>query len=309
MDNNDEPMKINDMLDELKDKSYEKVIFNLENSKKELLRRVFSLTLSVAITISGSVGIYLSSKRNAYRDYYNKSVTTYSQTKGIDTYRRTIDVSEVDDKNLEQVYLNFYSMWKQEDGGFRRIVKRYNVSDYKFDNISDYIEKDIDYTNLDCEIIEEFVEKINFSKLYVGNYVEVEKNSIDKSDVVEYFDPVYFVLSLTSSYVIYLFLLYGVIYFTDDWFVVEQFDDVIDSLKSYVKNKKISKSEFNKILKLNNDILNIVKKDRLLEKKFCELYENNKFLLDEPEVLYDKFFELVKQQSGINVKKLTKEKA
>ena len=85
---------------------------------------------------------------------------------------------------------------------------------------------------------------------------------------------------LTSFYTIYLFVLYGTIYFTDDWFIIGQFDDVIDSLKSYCKNKKLSKAELNKIIKVNNDILNIITRDQTLEKNFCELYENNKSLLD-----------------------------
>lgn len=288
-------------------RNIEKLVKYVENCKDEVITRSISLILSVSLTIGSGVGAFMLAKKISNHDYYKQITTSYSSCRGIDSAEKLVAKSEVSD-DLDKVYLNFYGVWKKtSDDTYKRIIKKYDVSDFKFDNIEDYLNYSIDYYNTNCEIIEQ--EKEFPRDLYMAEYIEVEKSVINPEEKIEYLDIIDFVVALGILYVIYIFSLLGFVYFSEGEFIFGQTGDLIDALKEYKRGKKITKSEMRRFNKLNNEILKIVNNNDWLKTQFSKLYETNIYLLDNPEELYQRFDNLNKKIDTDNIKKLVMKKA
>lgn len=306
LENNNNIIKEKFRLGFKKSEYIKNLILNIENNKKEFVNRGLYLLLSISITIGSGIGVYKVAKRIGYRDYYNKDITTYSTWKGLDNNEVLVCDSEFNEEELEKVYLNVYDSWEAIGNGYKRNIKKYDVSDYKFQNIEDYLDYSIDYYNVEYETVVEESNSISLSSLYPKDCVEVEKFIIDNSEVVEKFDFVDFTVAISLLYCLYLFVLYGVIYFTEEQFIFGQCSELIDILKKNRRSKKITKMELKKLEKINNEIINIVNSNEILKKNFNMLYEENKFLLDNPDELYDRFNYLANEIGNIKVKRLVK---
>lgn len=282
------------------------LFLELKKYKNDLRRRFISLMLSVVITLGSGIGVFYLSKKISSNRHYAQHITTYSNFKGVKNNKRFI--KDYEDEN-NKIYINIYDSWYETDNGYERKIYKYDVSSYKFDDIKKYLEYDIDFYNVDCEIYIDKVSNNNLSKLYNKNFIEVESSYVDCSEVKEFVDPVSFMAVLPSLYCLYLFVLYGALYFSDYKYIFGQCSSIFDCFEKIRDNKKITREQIKIISDINKNIMILVNSNELIKKEFSKLYEENKFLLNNPDELYEKFNILSDQIDVDNVKKLVMKKA
>lgn len=272
------------------ERNIKKLLQYVDSCREDVITRSISLFLSIALTIGSGVGVFALAKKFGNRDYYKEITTSYSMSGGLETKEKLVDRS-LGLENSNKIFLNVYGIWeKTDEDTYKRIIKKYDVSDYKFDNFEDYLNYGLDYYNVNYEIIEQ--ERDFPNSLYIKEYIEVEKSVVDTTEKIEYLDIFDFIMALGILYVIYIFSLMGFVYFSEYDFIFGQTSDLIDSLKRYREGNKITKNEMRKFYKINKEIMGLINNNELLKSKFIKLYENNILLLDNPEELYNKFNEL-----------------
>jgi len=289
------------------ERNIQKLVKYVENCKDETITRIISLVLSLSLTVGSGIGVFMLAKKISNHDYYKEVTTSYSEHKGVNSKEKLVDkLSSFN--NLNKVYLNVYGMWeKTNEDTYKRIIKKYDVSDFKFDNLEDYLNYSLDYYGVDCKIIEQ--EREFPVDLYITEYTEVENSVIDTTEKIEYLDILDFIMALGILYVIYIFSLMGFVYFSEYDFIFGQTSDLIYSLKQYKKGNKITKNEMKKNNKINKEILKLINSNESLRLQFIKLYEENIYLLDNPEELYKRFDDLTNKIDTNNVKKLVMGKA
>jgi len=319
---------INSILDEIKvnnrsidDKLYdyrdkkrklEELRNNLNLTKCSFIRNSISLSLILSTLVGIGVGIYKVNKNISSKEYYSKSGITYSEWNGKNSYEELISVKEgnLDDKRL----LKVYGAWEniRYHGGdtnqYERDIKIYDITSYNCGDLEHYVtEHDIDYYGVDY--IKEQERQYYVTELYKNEYVEVEEYKIDKSQVIEKFDHKGFKTHMIWSYIIYcimVLLISGVTEFELIFGNIENFYYSLKNVRFYKKEKDDGLENLNTTA---SEIMNIINSNEILKEQFNKVYEENKFLLTNPEELYSRFNNLVEKMNTENVKKLIREKA
>lgn len=279
--------------------------YDLNKLKLFFTTRCVSLLVALSIVITGGVGIFKLSKAIATSKNYKMVTTTYSDKWGLNTEEGLIEDFVASKYADNSVFINVYDVWHETLDGYARDYKQYDVSSYKFDDIKDYLDYSLDY--YDVDYIENKESQYSVTDLYKSEYAEVMKLDIDKSEVIKEIDKSEFGISLTGFYIIYIFVFVLICCkINSDTFF---FDDLKENFEKYDDKKWNKKEELAKLKKMIEEISNIVNSNDELRKQFETLYEENKYLLNKPEELYNRFNELVKEVNINDVKKLIKEKA
>lgn len=278
---------------------------DLNKLKLFFTTRCVSLLVALSIVITGGVGIFKLSKAIATSKNYKMVTTTYSDKWGLNTEEGLIEDFVASKYADNSVFINVYDVWHETLDGYARDYKQYDVSSYQFDDIKNYLDYSLDY--YDVDYIENKESQYSVTDLYKSEYAEVMKLDIDKSEVIKEIDKSEFGISLTGFYIIYIFVLVLICCkINSDTFF---FDDLKENFEKYDDKKWNKKEELAKLKKMIEEISNIVNSNDELRKQFETLYEENKYLLNKPEELYNRFNELVKEVNINDVKKLIKEKA
>ena len=261
------------------------VLKELNRTLKKLRKRIASLVLSVSLLSGGAYGIAKLSEKIEEKSYYNKHVRIYSTENGLSDYK-------------VEKYLKYN---ETPDGTV--IVKIYdNLEDEKNYHYQEYDISDIEYSNLE-----------DYYKYVVDNYdVEDARVEIEKTD---YYRSLNRYGAAIILYMVYIFI----ITMADICSMSSYREDV--SWLGFIKIKNIIKNmhEVNyqkDRLKVRNDdleqvvnmIMSKINQNEELRNKFNELYEQNKYLLDNPEELYNRVNDALQLEKMEDVKKLIRER-
>jgi len=334
--NNNISLKLNDIIKKV-DESNKVIIKSRNELKKEkemldnryhyrkgdikdfFLKAVSVLGIS-SVLVGGIFGIYSGIKKVCTKDSCKRTITTYSDWNGLnisDDYIPLKKVSDFDGK----IYLKEYGVWKDStisSGNSDREIKTYDVSNFDFENIEDYVNYGLDNYGVNYTVETESVYG-DVGQLYANSYIEVEKHDVDTSVVEKKLDSNDFTISLPVSYFGYLF--FWVIFFLVSWnrynFIWESFSELFSSFRSMLDSCKDYNEQLNSLNKLTLKAIQLIESNESLKLEFNKLYEENKYLLNEPEELVRRFNDVcsyfdtikVKELNEKNVKKLTKEKA
>jgi len=285
--------------------------------KKELLIRLSSVVLTTSIIVGGFVGIRHGVKKANTHEGVKREVTTYSDEFGLNVNSEYVNLETVGDFEGKK-YLRIYGVWEEDKnnlGIFNRTVDRCNISGYEFDTIEDYINYGVDNYDIIYETIVETKKFTEIEKNYNKSYAEVEVNTIDRNDTAPYFDKDTYTLIVSSVYFIYIICLFAVfsVFQITDCLVWTSYFDVFYYFGEYLTCGKISSKQLEEMKSKLNEILKIINKNDEIRLEFNKLYEENKYLLDDPEELYKRFNDISSKINTNNsdlmeVKKLVRNK-
>jgi len=318
-DNNRELSTLNNKCLVSKSTILERLEKPLSNIKKSAIKRLTAFGLATTLTISGGVGIYFGTKKLCSDDFYERSITTYSDLKGLDNYSEDISVSDVL-KCDNKTFINVYGLWDKKldsDGRTKREVTVYDVSDIKLDNIKDYLNCSLD--NVYYCVKEQYGDPDNLLE-YDEPYVEVEQNSVDTSKVKRYVvddNKNSFITMLVGFYALYIVFCL-MVSLVREKSNIEIGISAIEELYFYIKQKKLTVDNL-KFMETNvREMLEIINSNEKLKLEFDKLYKENLYLIEQPEKLMMRFEKLSHKCSDIglnigqfkeeNVKKLIKAK-
>ena len=239
-------------------------------------------------------------------DCYLKTTEIYSSLDDTTVKNSSEKVWNMTSEDAEDtVYIREYQPWEETFWeGIKRDYKEYNVSHINLDTAYDYysygVENfDVDYTTgTDKPKDEEMT--MNDLVLYQDDYIEVEKTTYEY--IGKDLDRDNYHAGLMVMYLLYL-MLWGIFFIVEDhldWTFREIVDDFQIDKKFYQNNYQRLQEVINKLMKLINS-------NEEYRNKFNELYEENKFLLDNPEELYRRINDLSMQQKVADSKKLIRE--
>jgi len=276
-------------------------------------RRVIALLLFFTVSLSGGIGIHKLLKRISSDKTYTNSVTTYSDWNGLSQTTDEIYKSEFDDF-VDKTYLKEYGVWEEKtanSGEYGREVKIYDVSNFEFDNIEEYVSYGIENYNVNSKTETETVSRD--VQLYSEPYIEVVKNNVDTLNVnVDVEWGIYVTIGL-FVYSLYICFLGMILFDFDNALIAGYFLESFDCLDKYIISKQLSKENILKLEQCYEKVMELVNSNSKLKIEFNTLYEANKYLLSNPEELYNKYMELSNKIDVSNIsleetkiKKLTK---
>lgn len=227
-------------------------------------------------------------------EVYPKTVTTYSKEYGLKAEVDYISSYSIDDNRTSILE---YGNWVNIGNDYFRLVFKYDITDIKLENISDYLELDIDYIlgSKDVNDIDVYPEYLkNKEDLKEKEHLEVEQIIVEEEKVERIEDEKLYRKAIFNMYIYYVIclLILGSIYY------LINHKEIKENLENY---KKLKKEYLNKILtneKYREKLLNMIYEDEVLRKKFWELYNENKYLLDDP----DKFVSDLKKMSDVKTR-------
>ena len=293
----------------------------LKSIKEDLLKLITPTLLVISIIVGIDAAIPKLLKKINTHDTYKNKITTYSDWQGINSSEENIRIENVSDYD-NKVYLNLYGLWeKQNDGLYDREIRVYDVSNFKFDNIEDYLNYGLENYDVDYVLNEEFNKSIDeIGQLYTNEYLEVEMNDVDTTSIESYFELNNFGYGclIILSYFVYLLILISIdlgIYEKTYFNVLDVFPEILDDFKFYLKKKKSNAEQVAKLNNIVSELSKIVNSNKKLKLEFNRLYKEKKYLLEDPERLYKEFENLsndislnkIKTEDSV-VKKLIKEK-
>ena len=233
---------------------------------------------------------------------YPKTTVTYS-----DKYGKEVkdDYSYVEKEEQDKTYIHVYTDWYDDFWkGTKKDIYTYDVSNIELENIEDYL--DLDYSELEAD--KETDSLKNDDSLSQKGYTEVEKISIDRSREESITSiGTYIVVSLVP-YVIYICILL-IIEFemlninNKRWGIVNNLYQLLKyDIRDYKKDKVKYKNKLQESKSYLNSLLEEINKYEELKLRFNELYNQNKYLLDDPEKLLNKIDVLSQELSKEDIK-------
>lgn len=252
---------------------------------KQFRKKIVSLILSVSILSGGAYGIAKLSKRLEEKTDYDKRVQIYSSEGGIRSYKEE-KVLGCDAKPNDTVVLRIYGS-EGTDNNYHYQV--YDISNIEYNDMADYYKYVSDNYDID------------------GARIEIEK-----TDYYRGMDDTAYMMLMYFFYIFFivLFELGSASPYREDysWFGYIRIKNIIKK-KHEVNYKKDSlKARVDDLEGLANEIINKINHNEELRKRFNELYQENKYLLDNPEELIKRVNNLATLEKVDNVKKLIKER-
>lgn len=276
----------------------------LKKYRKEVFKRVTATIVSSSIVIGGFLCINTLMKKLSTSKVYPKTTTTYS-----DEYGNVVEnsYSYVENKEQDSTYIYVYTDWY--DDFWRDEIKdiyTYDVSNVDLENIEDYL--NLNYTELDSN--KETVSLRDGKNLPEKGYVEVEKITIDRSKEEEYTNNDMYILFSIWSYTLYIGILAVIEYKKFDKYSDGNYLGIINNMyqlfenniKDYKKDKVKYKNELQECKSYLNNLLEQINKYEELRTRFNELYNQNKYLLENPEKLLSKIDTLSQELSKEDIK-------
>ena len=274
----------------------------IKQYQRKILRRITSTIVSLSIVVGGFWGIHTLMKKISTSKAYPKITTTYS-----DVYGKEVedDYSYVENKEQDRTYIHVYTDWYDNlELGTIRDIYTYDVSNIELENIEDYL--DLNYTELDAD--KKTVPLLDGNSLSQKGYTEVEKISIDRSKEESVPNIGIYIMVSIFPYLIYIYLL--LIIESEMLDVNGKYFGIINNIcqllkfniKDYKKGIIKYKNELQECKSYLNSLLEEINKYEELRTRFNELYNQNKYLLDDPEKLLSKIDTLSQELSKEDIK-------
>jgi len=260
---------------------------------KNLKRRLVSLALSISlITLGGLQVPKLAKTASENGGYYKK---TEMVTVDGDEYSKTNKDTTYDEYKEAEVIAKLIPIVNSENNFVSSSdYHEYDISNVKFDSIQEYYD---------------YAEKTYESDL-VNHTLEVQKTSYD-------FAKPLFQTTITAyaCYIIILVMLNfaSMIRFKPGTSETSWFEYIkIKEIKRLLEKIKTEKANLAEVTDELNDLIaeamEEIDRDEKLRNRFNTLYEENKFLLENPEELYNRINNLENIERVVGVKRLIREK-
>lgn len=280
-----------------------RTLIDLEIWRKRILIRVTSTVVSLGVIVGGLFGINYLVKKTSTNQVYPKTTTTYSDEYGKDVSE---GYSLVESDEQDKTYIKVYRELIDEIGADFRDIYTYDVSDVYLDNIENYL--NLDYSKLDYEKDTVRINQGDYSNQ--NGYVEVIQTTIDRNKEESYLHKGVYQLNSILSYISYILL---IVIFENIVYIASRgegylgiFTNMHQLLKynmgEYNKYKVKHRKELQECKRYLNSMLEELSKYEELKLRFNELYDQNKYLLDNPEKLLNKIDELSQELSKEEIK-------
>lgn len=284
----------NELIEKIVDKNRKNVTHINESLKeRKMFKKSIFNTILMYIVASSLISVFLAPKEHGV------TKTEYTYENGM-TQEELIDSEYKEDKK----YILVYEPWEPFED--ERIIKQYDVSNIELKNIEDYLTYDVN--DLECENIPQSFAELKSSKEY--NFKEIRKfMNIDYDEngsvSIEYIVGVFSVV---------IFIMYILDLVLSAYARVNSYGLPVGALfiRFLEYNRRYSKSGFDMIevkelfKELENPInkvLDEIEKNDELRNKFVKLFNENKYLLNDPEILFEKYNELIKKVNTPEIKK------
>lgn len=271
---------------------------HVKTAKRNLSKRIGSLILALSLIGGGAVGINSGSKKLSNRQSYLKTTTTYSSLTD-----ETLEETElVYGPGENTTNIKIYGPWHDKliGSGKARQYWEYDVSniDTELETPKDYYEYGVENFQVRGKYKKD-TDDSNIS-LYDSEYTEVE--IVKYTDNGEIFSKDSYGAMLFGFYFLYVLMLAMIVTFHGN--------DIIQSTKNRIAKLKNANKRYNAYVKelnsINSELLKEINKSEELRNKFNELYEQNKYLLDNPEELYNRVNDVIMVERINEAKKLVK---
>lgn len=280
-----------------------------KTAKKNLIKKLVSTALTFSVIITGGIGIERLARKLSKDDCYLKQTEIYSSLDDTTTLNKEEKIWAITPEQQNGfVYVREYEPWEKNLTGISRDYKEYNVSHIDLDTAYDYYQYGLENFGVDynsgTETINDRVTTMEDLILYQDNYIEVEKTVYVYVGKDLYKFP--YAIELIFMYTLYVAILCIVsaaIYDNTDYF-----DNTIRELITNFKNIKGNYQQYYHELQNEvNRLMELINSNEEYRNKFNELYEQNKYLLDNPEELYERINNLTMNQYVVDSKKLIRE--
>ena len=255
----------------------------IKDGINDIKKRIVSLALSITLIATGSFGIVKMAGKAENNSDYDRKVEIYSTETGNSSYKE----GRVLDKNANPSDSVVARIYDNSDNSYH--YEEYDISDQEFEDIRDYYDYVRD--NYDTK----------------GKTVEVERDTYARhnmrADVIVVFHLIYLILLMLLDMATWS-------KFPGDFdFIHYVRIGKIRKLLDEVRDEKAELADCQgELEELVNDVMNEINKNEELRKRFNELYQENAYLLDDPEELYGRINNLMDIKRVEKVKKLVKER-
>lgn len=271
----------------------------LKSAKRSVSKCIGSFILALSLIGGGAVGINAGAKKLVTRQSYIKTTTTYSSLTD-----ETLENTDIVYNNTgNTTHIRVYGPWHDRliGAGKTRQYWEYDVSniDAGLETLKDYYEYGVDNFQVRGKLKND-KDDSNIT-LYDDNYVEVENIKYEDNGIN--FDRNLYHGYCALWYFYYIFLLASITVFSGKHILAEakkRFNRLEDAQKDYDRYIE----ELNVI---NRELLNEINKNEELRNKFNELYEANKYLLDDHQELYNRVNSVFAVNEVNDAKKLVKD--
>ena len=301
--------KIKELVDMTRSCEYEKNYYkkDAEWNKKNIRKRFISFLIATSIMIGGGIGLQRLVKKESIKNKYNRTIEIYSTI--TDETTTETDVIYLSDEPEEKTTVRVYDSYKSET---RRDYQYYDVSYLDFDSLKEYYEYGTD--NYGVVPQDGTLKSSNYDSIsdYQNSYTEVIKSTYEY--VGRELDETEYANELVIGFLMYLLVLFV---FESLYKVVTEADyptviiggirELLEENKDLLSNKKQSDKYKEKITNNLNKIMELINKNDELKAEFDKLYSANKYLLDNPDELYNRIDQVVKNNYSEAYKKLIKE--
>lgn len=280
-----------------------RILMDLKKYRKRILMRFTYTIVSLGIFVVGLFSTNYLIKKLCTKQVYPKTTTTYSNEYGkeiLDGY------SLVGNNEQDKTYIKVYGDLIDGIGEDIREIYTYDVSNVYLDNIEDYL--NLDYLKLDYDKQTVMIKQGDYSK--TNGYVEVKQTMIDRTKEESYLDKELYQVDSILSYILYILLIVifeNIVYIAsrgEGYFGI--FTNMSQLLKynigEYNKYKVKHRKELQECKCYLNSMLEELSKYEELKVRFDELYNQNKYLLDDPEELLSKIDSLSQELSKEDIK-------
>ena len=272
--------------------------FRKESQKVRVssIKEIIAIILASTITLGGAYGTFRLARKAASGSIYSKNVTTYVE--GTDYPQTTQEeVNTMFSNIIDEVEIIEYQAWDTSSEEPTREVNKYVLYGITLDSIYDYLKYqlteqspvDTKEVTSNYELDREKYSK-PFKEVNMITYEDTGKIEIDTGFCILFtvlFELLYFAIWLG------IFSAYEMIS-GNTAFPFEELSEDLDKLKELKEEYGINNKEFKKKLK---EIMDKINTNKELKKKFEKIFEENKYLLANPEELRKQINELESSQN------------
>ena len=301
--------KIKELVDMTRSCEYEKNYYkkDAEWNKKNIIKRFISFLIATSIMIGGGIGLQRLVKKESIKNKYNRTIEVYSTI--TDETTTEADVIYLSDEPEEKTIVRVYDSYKSET---RRDYQYYDVSYLDFDSLKEYYEYGTDNYGVVPQDGTLKTSSDDAISDYQNSYTEVIKSTYEY--VGRELDKTEYANELVIGFLMYLLVLfvfeslYNSVTEPDyPTVIIGGIRELLEENKDLLSNKGEYNKYQEKITNNLNKIMELINKNDELRSEFDKLYNANKYLLDNPDELYNRIDQVVKNNYSEAAKKLIKE--
>lgn len=191
--------------------SLRKIRSKFKQVKISILLNLFSFIMVIPVILYYSLKSSGELKKQFVNEVYPRTITTYSKEYGLKQENDYTSSYNIDDNRTSILE---YDNWVNiRDDEYTRLVFKYDITDIKLENISDYLDLDIGYIigSKGVNDIDVYVESLeNEEDLQEKEHLEVEKITVDAEKVEQIEDEKLYKETLFKVYSFYILCLLAV---------------------------------------------------------------------------------------------------